>query len=179
VRKLIESTLISLDGVIGDPLVWANEYFDDEATALAQQQLLVSDAMLMGRRTYEMFAATWPAYTSDYANRMNTIRKYVFSSTLDTAEWSNSVIISGDPAEAVAELKQQDDGDLVMYGDGLLGKALLERHLLDELRLWIHPLLVGRGTLLFREDVSAVLNLAATQTLTSGVVILTYQPART
>ena len=176
-RKLIESTLVSLDGVIGDPQVWANEYFDDEATALALQQLLVTDAMLMGRRTYEMFAATWPAYTSEYADRMNTIRKYVFSSTLDTAEWSNSVIISGDPADAVAELKQQGDGDLVMYGHGPLGQALLGRHLLDELRLWIHPLLVGQGTLLLREGASAALSLAATQTLASGVVILTYQAA--
>jgi dihydrofolate reductase len=177
VRKVIESTLVSLDGVIGDPQVWADEYFDDEATALAQQQLLVSDAMLMGRRTYEMFAATWPAYTSDDADRMNNIPKYVFSSTLDTAEWTNSVIITGDPAKAVAELKQQGDRDLVLYGHGPLGRALLERHLLDELRLWIHPLLVGQGTLLFREGASAALNLAATQTLTSGVVILTYQPA--
>jgi len=178
-RKLIESTLVSLDGVIGDPQVWANEYFDDEATALALQQLLLSDAMLMGRRTYELFAASWPAYTGEYADMMNTIRKYVFSSTLDTAEWNNSVIISGDPADAVAELKQQGDGDLVMYGHGPLGQAFLERHLLDELRLWIHPLLVGQGTLLFRASASAALNLAATQTLTSGVVILTYQPART
>jgi dihydrofolate reductase len=178
-RKLIESTLVSLDGVIGDPQVWANEYFDDEATALALQQLLLSDAMLMGRRTYELFAASWPDYTGEYADRMNSIRKYVFSSTLDTAEWNNSVIISGDPADAVAELKQQGDGDLVMYGHGPLGQAFLERHLLDELRLWIHPLLVGQGTLLFRASASAPLNLAATQTLTSGVVILTYQPART
>jgi dihydrofolate reductase len=94
-RKLIESALVSLDGVIGGPQVWANQYFDDEATALALQQLLVSDAMLMGRRTYEVFAATWPADTGEYADRMSTIRKYVFSSTLDMAEWNNSVIIRG------------------------------------------------------------------------------------
>ena len=178
-RRVIESTLVSLDGVIGDPQVWANEYFDDEATALAHQQLVASDAMLMGRRTYEMFAATSPGYSSEYAKRMNNIPKYVFSSTLDAVEWANSVIVSGDPARAVAELKQQGDGDLVMYGHGPLARALLERRLLDELRLWIHPLLVGHGTLLFREGPKAALNLAATQTLTSGVVILTYRPART
>jgi dihydrofolate reductase len=177
-RKVIESTLVSLDGVIGDPQVWANEYFDDEATLLAQQQLLKADAMLMGRRTYEIFAATWPAYTSAYAERMNNIRKYVFSSTLDTAAWSNSVIVSGDPGKAVAELKQQGDGDLVMYGHGPLGHALLEQHLLDELRLWVNPVFVGAGTLLFREGQSAALDLATAQTLASGVVILTYQPAR-
>ena len=176
-RKVIESTLVSLDGVIGDPHVWANEYFDEEATALAQQQLLVTDAMLMGRRTYEIFAATWPAYTSEYANTMNSIRKYVFSSTLNTAEWSNSEIVSGDPADAVAELKQHGDGHLVMYGHGPLGQALLERGLLDELRLWIHPLFVGQGNLLFRDGAAAALSLVATQTLTSGVVILTYQSA--
>jgi dihydrofolate reductase len=178
-RKVVESTLVSLDGVIGDPQVWANEYFDEEAMSLAHRQLLVADAMLMGRRTYEIFAATWPAYTSAYADRMNNIPKYVFSSTLDTAEWSNSVIVGGDPEQTVAELKQQGDGDLVMYGHGPLGQALLEQHLLDELRLWIHPLVVGRGTLFFREGASTALNLATTQMLASGVVILTYQPART
>jgi dihydrofolate reductase len=108
---------------------------------------------------------------------MNSIRKYVFSSTPDTAEWSNSVIISGDPADAVAELKQQGDGDLVLYGHGPLGQALFELHLIDEFRLWVHPLLVGQGTLLFRDGARAALRLAATQTLTPGVVILTYQPA--
>src|SRR5262245_60419156 len=177
-RKVIESTLVSLDGVIGDPHVWANEYFDDEATSLAQEQLLVSYAMLMGRRTYEIFSATWPASTSAYADRMNNIRKYVFSSKLDTATWRNSVIVSGDPGRAVAELKQQGDGDLVMYGHGPLGQALLEQGLLDELRLWIHPLFVGGGTPLFRHGTSVALDLVATQTLASGVVILTYRPAR-
>jgi dihydrofolate reductase len=176
-RKVIESTLVSLDGVIGDPQVWANEYFDDEATALALEQLLITYAMLMGRRTYEMVAATWPGYTSKYAETMNNIRKYVFSSTLETTEWSNSEIISDDPAHAVAELKQQGDGDLVLYGHGPLAQALLEQQLLDELRLWIHPLLIGQGTLLFREGASAALHLATTQTLASGVVILTYKSA--
>jgi dihydrofolate reductase len=179
VRKVIESTLVSLDGVIGDPQVWADEYFDDEATALAQQQLLVSDAMLMGRRTYEMFASMWPASTGAYADRINGIRKYVFSSTLQTAEWSNSTIISGDVPAAVGELKQQDGQDLVMYGHGPLGQTLLEHQLLDELRLWVHPLLVGRGTTLFREGANATLELVTAETLQTGVVILTYQPTVT
>jgi dihydrofolate reductase len=147
-RKLIESTLVSVDGVIGDPQVWAEPYFDDEAGKRALKQLLVSDAMLMGRRTYEMFAAMWPASTGAYADRMNTIRKYVFSSTLQTAEWSNSTIISGDVPAAVSELKQQNGQDLVMYGHGSLGQTLLEHRLLDELRLWVHPLIVGRGAML-------------------------------
>jgi dihydrofolate reductase len=177
VRKVIESTLVSLDGVIGDPQVWAEPYFDDEAGERALKQLLVTDAMLMGRRTYEGFAAMWPASTGAYADRMNRIRKYVFSSTLRTAEWSNSTIIGGDVAAAVGELKQQDGEDLVMYGHGPLGQTLLEHQLLDELRLWVHPLLVGRGTTLFREGASATLELVATEALATGVVILTYQPS--
>jgi dihydrofolate reductase len=86
-RKVIESTLVSLDGVIGDPQVWANESFDEEAVATALEQLRLSDAMLMGRNTYEMFAAAWPASMGDYADRMNEITKYVFSGTLEEATW--------------------------------------------------------------------------------------------
>jgi dihydrofolate reductase len=139
VRKVIESTLVSLDGVIGDPQVWPEPYFDDEAGARALKQLLAADAMLMGRRTYEIFSAMWPASRGPYAERVNSIRKYVFSSSLETAEWSNSTIISGEVATAVRELKQEDGHDLVMYGHGPLAQALLEHHLLDELRVWVHP----------------------------------------
>jgi dihydrofolate reductase len=152
-RKVIESTLVSLDGVIGDPQVWANEYFDEEAVATALEQLRLSDAMLMGRNTYEMFAAAWPASTGDYADRMNEITKYVFSTTLEEATWTNATIVRGDAAVAVRELKKQGSGDLVIYGHGPLGQALLDHGLLDELRLWIHPLFVGRGTFLFSRSV--------------------------
>jgi dihydrofolate reductase len=177
-RKVIESTLVSIDGVIGDPPVWAGEYFDKEAERAALEQLLASDAMLMGRRTYEMFAAMSLTGTGDYADRITSIRKYVFSSTLEKADWNNTTIISGDPATAVAELKQQDGRPLVMYGHGPLGQTLLEHRLLDELHFMIHPVFVGRGTLLFREVEKTALRLAGTKTLETGVVVLTYQPAR-
>ena len=176
-RKLIESTLVSLDGVIGDPQLWANEYFDEAARELALEQLSVSDGMLMGRRTYEIFAATWPAYTGAYADRMNSIKKYVFSSTLKSAEWRNSTVIGGDVAAAVDELKQQDGADLVMYGHGQLGQTLLEHRLLDEVRLWIHPVIVGSGTLLFRDGAHATMKLVTTDARANGVVVLTYRPA--
>src|SRR5262249_21250161 len=132
-RKVIESTLMSIDGVIGDPQVWASEYFGTEAEQAALEQLLDSDAMLMGRRTYEMFAAMSLTATGGYADRMNSIRKYVFSSTLEKADWNNTTIISGDPATAVAGLKQHDGQPLVMYGHGPLGQTLLGHQLLDEL----------------------------------------------
>jgi len=178
-RKIIESTLVSLDGVIGDPHLWAMKYFDDEAQKDSLEMLLASDAMLMGRRTYEIFAGVWPARTGDYADRMNSIRKYVFSSTLERADWNNSTIIRGDVAAEVAKLKQQDGQDLVMYGHGPLGQTLLEHGLLDELRFSIHPILVGSGSLLFREGAKTILKLVAKKTRGTGVVVLSYQPAGT
>jgi dihydrofolate reductase len=175
-RKVIESTLVSLDSVIGDPMTWANGYFGKQAQEVALAQLQVSDAMLMGRHTYEMFAAASDAGTDAYSERMKSIRKYVFSSTLQRADWNNSVIIRGNVAEAVARLKQEEGQDLVFYGHGPLGQSLLEHHLLDELRLWIHPLLLGSGTLLFRQGEKTALKLVSTRTIENGVVILTYQP---
>jgi dihydrofolate reductase len=111
-RKIIESTLVSLDGVIGDPHVWATDYFDSEAEKFALDLLSTSDAMLMGRGTYEFFAAAFPHQTGEYGRRVNEIRKYVFSNTLKKADWSNSSIVSGDVAARAAKLKEQDGGGL-------------------------------------------------------------------
>jgi len=176
-RKIIESTLVSVDGVIGSPHIWADKYFDDAAATLALDQLAVSDAMLMGRRTYEIFSRAWPDASSAYADRMNNIRKYVFSSTLKQADWRNSVIINGDVATEVRKLKEEDGQDLVMYGHGPLGQTLMEHHLLDELNFWIHPLFVGGHTPLFRQAETTRLDLLGTKTLETGVVILSYRLA--
>jgi dihydrofolate reductase len=178
-RKIIESTLVSLDGVFGEPHTWAMEYFDQEAEKYALELVSASDGMLMGRGTYEFFAAAFPHQTGEYGDRINKIRKYVFTNTLKKTDWSNSYIISGDVAAQTAKLKQQDGKDLVIYGHGLLGQTLLEKNLLDELKLWIHPLFVGRGQLLFRESERKKLKLVATKTLGTGVVVLTYRVART
>ena len=175
-RKIIESTLVSLDGVIGDPHVWAMKHFDDEAQKEALEGLQQSDAMLMGRRTYEIFAAVWPARTGAYAERLNSMRKYVFSSTLRKADWSNSTIIQGDVGAEAAKLKQEDGKDLIIYGHGLLGQTLLKRHLLDELRLSIHPVFVGEGKLLFRKAEKATLKLISAKSRPNGVVVLSYKP---
>ncbi len=175
-RTMIESTLVTLDGVIADPHIWASEYFDEVATELSLQRLLVSDAMLMGRRTYEIFSTTWPFIDTAYASRVNEIQKYVFSSTLEKAGWNNSTIVRGKPADEVRRLKEQGDGDLVMYGHGRLGQELLEQNLLDELHFWVHPLFAGSNTLLFRAGEKSRLTLTGTKTLASGVVILSYVP---
>jgi dihydrofolate reductase len=176
VRKLIESTLVSLDGVFGDPHRWATEYFDHEAERYALELLSEADAMLMGRRTYEFFAAAFPHQSGDYGARINTIRKYVFSNSLREAAWSNSSIVSGDAVTAVRSLQQQGGKSLVIYGHGLLSQALLQHRLVSELKLWIHPLFVGDGPRVFREGTRHKLKLVTTRTLTTGVVVATYQP---
>ena len=176
-RKIVESTLVSLDGVFENPHLWANEYFDDEAERYALELLSASDAMLMGSKTYEFFAAAFPHRKGDYGRRINEMRKYVFSNALKKADWRNSSIVRGDVAAEAARLKQQDGKDLVIYGHGLLAQTLLERRLLDELKLWIHPLLVGRGELLFREKEKTKMKLVASKILATGVAVLTYRPA--
>ena len=177
-RKIIESTLTSLDGVFGDPHIWATEYFDSEAEGHALELLSMADAMLMGRRTYEFFAAAFPHQTGEYGHRVNKIRKYVFSNTLKKVEWSNSLVINGDVVAEATKLKEQGDGDLVIYGHGMLGRTLLENDLLDELKIWIHPLFLGQGETLCQEGAKKKLRLVATKTLGKGVVVLTYQPMK-
>jgi dihydrofolate reductase len=177
-RRIIESTRVSLDGVIGDLQAWGMPYLDLEAQHAAAKQLSVSDAMLMGRHTYEVLAAAWSGRTGEFADRINGVRKYVFSSTLEHAAWHNSTIVGGDVVAEVARLKQDGDRDLVIYGHGPLGQALIEHGLLDELRLSVHPLVVGRGTLLFRDGPITPLQLASARTLANGVVVLTYRTLR-
>src|SRR5262245_24926601 len=141
-------------------------------------QLLSCDAMLMGRTTYESFAKIWPGRGSahPWAERINAMPKYVFSSQLETAEWNNSTIVRGDVVAEVTRLKQQEGRDLLIWGHGLLGETLLKHHLLDVLDLTIHPLMVGQGKLLFREEASAKLRLMAAKSFSKGIVKLTYEP---
>lgn len=176
-RRIIESTLLSLDGVIGSPHLWASERFDEESRAAALEQLQASDAMLMGRRTYEIFSGLWPSQTGSYAAAINAIRKYVFSSTLTDPDWSNSTIVRGDVVTEVKRMKEQGGKDMIIYGHGPLGAALLEHGLLDELQFAIHPLFVGEGTPLLRQGATATLELTGTKTLGTGVIALKYRPA--
>jgi dihydrofolate reductase len=176
-RRIIESTLLSLDGVIGSPHLWASERFDEEARAGALEQLQASDAMLMGRRTYEVFSGLWPSQAGGYADTINAIRKYVFSSTLTGTAWNNSTIVRGDAATEVKRMKEQGGKDLILYGHGPLGAALLEHGLLDELQFAIHPVFVGEGTPLLRQGVTATLELKGTKTFKNGVITVRYRPA--
>jgi dihydrofolate reductase len=175
-RKIIEYTLISVDGVFEDPSSWGAMHFRDEAYMRDGLGLLLAcDAMLMGRRTYESFAKVWPGRAHPWADRINAIPKYVFSSKLEKAAWQNSTVVRGDVAAEVAKLKQQEGRDLLVFGHGLLGETLLKHRLLDVLDVSIHPLVIGRGKLFFREGENVTLRLVATKSF-SKIVKLTYEP---
>jgi dihydrofolate reductase len=173
-RKLIVSSLVSLDGVYGDPQSWAGDYFDEQAVAESLAVLLESDAMLMGRRTYEYFAPVWSGASGPYLGRINEMRKYVFSAKLAAAEWNNSVIVPGDPVAAVRELKEQGDRHLIIYGYSRLAQTLLEHDLVDELNFGIHPVILGGGTPWSRPGRRRNLRLVSVKERANGVVTLSY-----
>lgn len=181
-RKIINSTYISLDGVIANPQNW--HAFNDEAAEYAYGLLFSCDALLMGRKTYEGFGATWPNMeeeTGDFGVRMNTLPHYVVSDSLEKAEWGDTTVIKRDDAAAeIAKLKEGDGQDILQYGFGPVSRMLVEHGLLDELRLWINPVLAGTGDpadLITREGFHAGFELADTKVLSNGVIIATYRPA--
>lgn len=181
-RKIVNSTYISLDGVIEAPHTWPPTGPDDGAAETIQTDLLLScDVLIMGRRTYEGFAPVWPTRSGDpYSDRINSMRKYVVSSTLRDPEWSNTTVIAGDPVEELRRLKAEPGKDIVQYGFGRLSHALMQHGLLDELRLWVHPLFVGAGgpdDLIYRDGTAARFELRDTTPLKSGTVVLSYVAA--
>jgi dihydrofolate reductase len=176
--KIVSSTFISLDGVINHMEAWHFDFIDGESDALAMQQLRDSDALLMGRRTYETYASAWPGREGDYADRINAMPKYVASTTLQSPQWANTTVLDGDLAEAVAKLKQDIQQNILMHGYGPVAKTLVRHGLLDELFLWVHPMLAGVGTLsdtLISEGLNERLTLLDARTLSSGVVVLSYR----
>jgi dihydrofolate reductase len=178
-RRIINSTYISLDGVIQNPQDWPSNGIDDNAGAIQTELLFAGDIVLMGRHTYDGFAQVWQGRSGDpYSDRINAMSKQVVSTTLRDPEWNNTTVISDDPVAEIGRLKDQPGGDIVQYGFGRLSYTLMEHGLLDEVRLWIHPLFVGGGgpsDLLFRECATTKLSLVNTQPLKSGIVILSYQ----
>jgi dihydrofolate reductase len=174
-RKVIESTLLSADGVFEDPVrLGFMQYRDDAYMRDGLGLLSACDAMLIGRNTYESLAKIWPSRTHPWAHRLNEMKKYVFSSTLNDATWNNSTLVRGDVAAEVAKLKGEQGGDLLVWGHGLLAETLLKERLTDLLDLSIHPLVVGRGKLFFRDDQKTKLKLVATTNFTQ-IVKVTYE----
>lgn len=178
---LIQSVLVSLNGVIGEPLQWAGPYFGPASAAGSLAALKRSEALLMGRRTYELFAAQWPRTPGPYAEHLNRMRKYVFSSTLTDPTWDNTVVIGGDVAAAVAELKRSAHAELSVYGHGRFGQTLIDAGLVDELRLTIFPVSVAADSsehrLLFEPGAEAHWELVSAQPgRDPGLAVLTYRP---
>jgi dihydrofolate reductase len=177
-RKINAWLFVTLDGVIESPEKWVMA--DDDMFGAIEAGYAKADALLLGRRTYETFAASWPKRGSEIPNAdwMNNTPKYVASTTLESPEWNNSTVIEGDVAEAVASLKQEAGKDIMVNGSGALVRTLISSHLLDELRLFVHPVVVGSGRRLFDAESDPVeLALADSHPYENGVISLTYTPA--
>ena len=189
--RIVVTEFVSLDGVIEDP-GGAEDYRHGgwtfkidrgaEGDKFKVDELEEADAQLLGRVTYEGFAAAWPrmeASGGDFAKKMNNMPKYVVSSTLQQADWTNSTILSGDVAEEVSKLKQEVDGVILVAGSARLVQALVKHGLVDELRLMVFPVLLGEGKRLFADGTDQhSLRLTDSRTVGDGVAILTYEPAR-
>lgn len=179
-RKIVAGLFVSLDGVTEAPDQWHFPYFSDEMGEAVGSQMAAADTMLLGRVTYEEFASYWPHQGSDVelADYMNETPKLVVSTTLDRLEWQNSTLIKGNVAEALTRLKQQPGKNISIIGSSTLVRSLLDGGLLDELRLLVHPIVVGSGKRLFEPGSSQKpLQLVDAQTFSRGVLYLTYQPA--
>lgn len=161
---------------MSNPERWGAAYWDDEHANYAHELLFNSDALLLGRKTYDAFSQSWPNRTGDgFTDRINTMPKYVASRTLSEATW-NSTVLSGDAVTEVARLKDQPGGDLLKYGTGEFSKALLADNLIDEFHFWMFPVVAGSGDRLFEGLDLTHLKLVGTSTFNSGIVVLKFAP---
>lgn len=176
-RKLIVTTFVSLDGVMEEP-GWTFPYWNDEISGFKKEEDAVTDVLLLGRVTYQGFAAAWPESEDEGAERINSMPKYVVSTTLNTVEWQNSHLLEGDPVEAIKKLKQEEGNGILVYGSATLVRTLMENDLVDGYRLLVYPVVLGGGKRLFSDGIAAKLKHVQTQTFSNGVVGLIYEPAR-
>ncbi|HZY94513.1 MAG TPA: dihydrofolate reductase family protein [Candidatus Bathyarchaeia archaeon] len=186
-RKLVVSEFVTVDGVMEDPGGaekfrhggWTRPYWNEEIGKYKFDELFASDALLIGRVTYQGFAAAWPSMTDEagFADRMNNLPKYVVSKTLNEVNWKNSKLIKDNIAEEVSKLKQQPGRDILIFGSAALVQSLMRHDLIDEYQLLVYPVTLGSGKRLFRDRSN--LKLVGTKTFSSGVVALHYRPERT
>lgn len=189
-RKVIVSEFVTVDGVFEDPGGsegtphggWSFQFNGEDSGKYKYDELFASDALLLGRVTYQGFAKAWPEVKDEmgFADRMNSLPKYVVSTTVnqDQLKWNNSRLIRGNVADEVARLKQAPGQDLLVGGSGTLVRALMQNDLVDELRLMIHPVILGSGKRLFEGKLDPkVMKLVETRPFSSGIVVLVYRPA--
>jgi len=185
--RIVVTEFVSLDGVMeapggGEDYKHAGWTFEisrgEEGDQFKLDETLASDALLLGRVTYEGFAAAWPSRDGEFADKFNSMPKYVVSSTLENPEWNNSTVLKGDVAEEVAKLKREQDGEIVVHGSAQLVQALVDNDLVDELRLMVFPVVLGTGKRLFGDTADKKpLRLVDSKTVGDGVTILRYEPA--
>ena len=185
--RIVVTEFVSLDGVMEDP--GGAENFrhggwsfaierGDEGDKFKLDEVFSSAALLLGRVTYEGFAEAWPSREGEFADKFNTMPKYVVSSTLEEPEWNNSTVLKGDVAEEVAKLRREQDGDIVVHGSARLVQTLVEHDLVDEFRLMVYPVVLGSGKRLFGETSDKKpLRLVDSKVVGDGVAILIYEPA--
>lgn len=179
--KIVVSEFVTLDGVMEAPNEWSFPYWNDDIGKFKLGEIRGGDALLLGRVTYEGFAAAWPERTDEegFADRMNSLPKYVVSTALTDTAWNNSHIIAENIAEQVAALKPQINQDILINGSAQLIQSLMQADLIDEYRLLVFPVVLGKGKRLFQNGIDASLKLVETIPYDTGVVLLTYQPAPT
>ncbi len=186
-RKIVVSEFVSLDGVVEDPGGsekskhggWTWGYWNDEIGKFKLDEILATGALLLGRVTYQGFAAAWPSMKDEngFADRMNNLPKHVVSTTLEKLDWNNSRQIKGNIAEEVLKMKQQPGQDILIFGSGELVRELMRHDLIDEYRLLVYPVVLGGGKRLFGDEINKTLKLVETKPFGSGVVLLRYQRA--
>jgi dihydrofolate reductase len=174
-RKLIVTEFLTLDGVYEELTPWRNDYNPDDGQ-FKYDELFASDALLLGRVTYEGFAKYWSTATGAFAERMNSLPKYIATTTLTTLEWNNANVLEGDVVAAVEGLKRQEGQPILVYGSGTLAQTLLRHNLVDELRLMIFPLVLGNGKRFFSSEDKLPMTLVSSRDLGEGVIILIYKP---
>jgi dihydrofolate reductase len=186
--RIVVTEFVSLDGVMEDPGGaegfehggWTFPYWSDEIAKVKLDELFASDALLLGRVTYEGFAAAWPSQSDEqgFADRMNSLPKFVASTTLSKAEWQNSTVLQGDAADEVTKLKEDSGRDILVAGSRQLVQTLAKHDLVDEYRLLVYPIVLGSGKRLFEESTHTPLRLRESRSFDSGVVLVSYEPAR-
>jgi dihydrofolate reductase len=181
-RKIIASTYATLDGFIDNPHEWSLQYSETEYQTYAFTMTTAADALLLGRVTYEGMAQAWPNMGGNpFADHVNAMTKYVVAGQpVDTSAWNPTTVVPGDDLVAVVtDIKRKDGGDILVWGNGRLTDALAGAGLLDEYRIWIHPVIKGSGEPLFRPESAGTLELVDTTTFPTGVIVLTYRPLPT
>lgn len=176
--NIVVTEFVSLDGVVEAPEKWSFPYYNDEIEQFKLDELFASDAHLLGRETYEIFAASWPSRTGEFADQMNHKSKYVVSTTLNKGAWENTHLIKANVVKEITKLKKRSGKNILVAGSRTLVQTLVQHNLVDEYHLLIYPLVLGSGKRLFEEGSSAKLILVETKPFSSGVVLLRYQPAQ-